>query len=78
MKASLATIANPFPLLAVIFLLALTTVVAQDQSTTLDPKPGSIAGSITIDGKPRAGIVVELLETKPDSSRRRFVNKVTT
>jgi hypothetical protein len=42
----------------------------QAQQAPLDKNAGSISGRITVDGKPKAGVVVELLATTPFGGRR--------
>lgn len=50
---------------------------AQTQQPTPDKNAGSISGRVTVDGKPKAGLTVELLTTQPNGQRR-LVAKATT
>src|SRR6185503_6443172 len=49
----------------------------QNQQPVADRNAGSISGRVTVDGKPKAGLVVELLTTITNGPRR-SIAKVTT
>jgi Carboxypeptidase regulatory-like domain len=62
---------------AFICLIDFTSASAQVQQQRQANGLGSIAGRVTVDGKPGAGVVIELLKTNV-GSRRMSVTKVTT
>lgn len=53
------------------------TISIQAQQPVLNRDSGSISGRITVDGKPKAGLVVELLATDTDGSRRPIAKTTT-
>lgn len=52
-------------------------VSTQAQQPAPNGNSGSISGRITVDGKPKAGLVVELLTTVPNGSRRPIAKATT-
>ncbi len=63
---------HPYTIIACLIL----SVGIQAQQSEPTKNSGSISGHVTVDGKPRAGLVIELLTT--DMNGRRPIAKATT
>jgi hypothetical protein len=63
---------------AFIWLSVAVVITTQAQEPVPNKNPGSISGRITVDGKPKAGLVVELLATDTNGPRRPIAKATTT
>lgn len=62
---------------AIAFFSASVVISIEAQQPAPNRNSGSISGRITVDGKPKAGVVVELLATDANGARRPFAKTTT-